>query len=253
MLADRPAPRGDPDQKTGLLIEFFLHSTPESSPASAPTPLGGVTFFLAKLPARCRLAPTTKPGARALGERRGIPSVDGPPAFFQDANYHDQIVNEQNKPAAMPCPDEGTPAQRSARDLPKASQPWTEVRTGCRVRRHVQPSRASTHDRRTHDRAGPHHAANLTIRGCDAATSYASEPEVVRPGSGDHEPFGSSLPNGHPRNSRSWGHRSRERHIGRRTPGKLAEPPTVVKRPCRFPHRRPFSAHFRRFAARRPS
>jgi len=39
-----------------------------------------------------------------------------PSAFFQDANYHDQIVKEQNKPVAYHCrgmPSARDPASRS--------------------------------------------------------------------------------------------------------------------------------------------
>ena len=71
--------------------------------------------------------------AIALGERRRVlVRRRALPAFFQDANYHDQIVKEQNKPAAMqssPPRMETTPL-RPAHDLLRRSLPWTEVRTG---------------------------------------------------------------------------------------------------------------------------
>ena len=58
--------------------------------------------------------------AIALGERRRNPvRRRALPAFFQDANYHDQIVKEQNKPTAMVSPPsemKATPP-RSAHDL----------------------------------------------------------------------------------------------------------------------------------------
>jgi hypothetical protein len=39
--------------------------------------------------------------SRALGERLGNRNKPVASAFYQDANYHDQIVKEQNKPTAQ--------------------------------------------------------------------------------------------------------------------------------------------------------
>jgi len=58
--------------------------------------------------------------AIALGERRSIPvRRQDLTAFFQDANYHDQIVKEQNKPIAMrtSSPRMETTTLRPAHDL----------------------------------------------------------------------------------------------------------------------------------------
>jgi len=55
---------------------------------------------------------------------------------FQDANYHDQIVKERNKP---------TPQHRSAA-RPARDLSWTEVHSGPRSAQAIQlPKRASTH------------------------------------------------------------------------------------------------------------
>jgi len=99
--------------------------------------------------------------AIALGERRRNP-VRGRalPAFFQDANYHDQIVKEQNKPTAMKPPPprmEATPL-RSAHDLLPAvtAMDRGSIRQGTQNQR-AKPKRASTHDQRSepvHDRVG---------------------------------------------------------------------------------------------------
>ena len=67
-------------------------------------------------------------------------------AFFQDANYHDQIVKEQNEPAVHQAP--------TARDPDHSGNthcwvpPWTEVRPG-------RPERASTHGNNHKLRNGP--------------------------------------------------------------------------------------------------
>jgi len=56
--------------------------------------------------------------------------------FFQDANYHDQIVKEQNEPAVQKAPTARDPVP--LRHLPSLARPWTEVRS-------ETAERASTH------------------------------------------------------------------------------------------------------------
>ena len=84
----------------GTDLEFHLPNL-ESSPASAPAPSEVVTF-LAASPHLLSRSSRLMRHAFALGERRSQSTQRRLlTAFFQDANYHDQIVKEQNKPAAI--------------------------------------------------------------------------------------------------------------------------------------------------------
>jgi hypothetical protein len=73
------------------------------APAHQITPVkaSGEAAELLALDATAVPAETGIERSRALGERLGNRNKPVPSAFYQDANYHDQIVKEQNKPTAQ--------------------------------------------------------------------------------------------------------------------------------------------------------
>ncbi len=107
----------EPEEKTGITLRVSPTQPQILAGKRADTTWGSNVFSL-----RHRLTCRSKSvrHAIALGERRSIPvRRQDLTAFFQDANYHDQIVKEQNKPTAMVSPPsqmKATP-QRSAHDL----------------------------------------------------------------------------------------------------------------------------------------
>lgn len=109
--------RPKPGKKTGITLRVSPTQPQILAGKRADTTWGSNVFSL-----RHRLISRSKSErhAIALGERRSIPvRRQDLTAFFQDANYHDQIVKEQNKPTAMVSPPSRmkvTPP-RSAHDL----------------------------------------------------------------------------------------------------------------------------------------
>ena len=136
----------EPEEKTGITLRVSPTQPQILAGKRADTTWGSNVFSLrhhAELPKQNQTR-----HAIALGERRRNPvRRRALPAFFQDANYHDQIVKEQNKPTAMVSPPslmKATP-QRPAHDL---------FRHHCHGQRFAadsiampkSPKRASTHD-----------------------------------------------------------------------------------------------------------
>jgi hypothetical protein len=129
----------------------------------------------------------TERHAIALGERRTITARRrNLTAFFQDANYHDQIVKEQNKPTAMVSPPSKTKATppRSAHDL---------LRHFCHGQRFDSDRIAKN---RYPTRNGPQPMISVLNPIATTAASDCLERSLTnnrtrqRQGSGDHEPFG---------------------------------------------------------------
>jgi len=169
-----------------------------------------------------------------LGERRGFPSKDGSPAFFQDANYHDQIVKERNKPTTMPCPDEGTPAQRSARDLPRLRSHGQRFDPD--VTQTASPSEPGLNPRPTNP-CHPDHATTEHPAAGGATRIDGTRRNLLwfgrDPGITSHSV--ATVPKATPPWTSPRNRCSRTRQIGHRTGRKLDERPAVVKRPSLFP------------------
>jgi hypothetical protein len=86
----------------GTFIEFHLPDL-GSSPASAPAPSEAVTYFSLRHHTPLPDLSLREDAARlSLGRTPQAihPRVDTG-GILQDANYHDQIVKERNKPAAI--------------------------------------------------------------------------------------------------------------------------------------------------------
>lgn len=109
--------RPKPGKKTGITLRVSPTQPQILAGKRADTTWGSNVFSL-RHRSTCRS--NSERHAIALGERRSIPvRRQDLTAFFQDANYHDQIVKEQNKPTAMVSPPsrmKATPP-RSAHDL----------------------------------------------------------------------------------------------------------------------------------------
>ena len=107
----------EPEEKTGITLRVSPTQPQILAGKRADTTWGSNVFSLRH---RLTCRSNSERHAIALGERRSIPvRRQDLTAFFQDANYHDQIVKEQNKPTAMVSPPsrmKATPP-RSAHDL----------------------------------------------------------------------------------------------------------------------------------------
>ena len=107
----------EPEEKTGITLRVSPTQPQILAGKRADTTWGSNVFSLRH---RLTCRSNSVRHAIALGERRSIPvRRQDLTAFFQDANYHDQIVKEQNKPTAMVSPPsqmKATPP-RSAHDL----------------------------------------------------------------------------------------------------------------------------------------
>jgi hypothetical protein len=107
----------EPEEKTGITLRVSPTQPQILAGKRADTTWGSNVFSLRH---RLTCRSNSERHAIALGERRSIPVRRRDlTAFFQDANYHDQIVKEQNKPTAMVSPPsqmKATPP-RSAHDL----------------------------------------------------------------------------------------------------------------------------------------
>jgi len=146
LLTTTSQSRTTPRRKTGITLRVSPTQPQILAGKRADTTWGSNVFSLRH---RLTCRSNSRRHAIALGERRSIPvRRQDLAAFFQDANYHDQIVKEQNKPTAMVSPPsrmKATPP-RPAHDL---------FRHCCHGQRFDPeqiaielfiPKRASTHD-----------------------------------------------------------------------------------------------------------
>ena len=157
----------------------------------------------------------------------------GLPAFFQDANYHDQIVKEQNKPTAI----KPTTPQRGHRNCDRL---MTCSGRNCHGQRFDSKQNAIAHSLRT----GPQPMISVSNAGNHRCLSLALSHRALGNNidrrwrqSEDHEPSG--------------GNRTKTtsfdglRQIGRKTSRKLDDLPGSVKRLSGFLCREPYFPRFR--------